>query len=37
MLRIKRNRLVDESMDAAKQRIKDMKLMKDIITARCKN
>ena len=36
MLRIERNRLVEESMDAAKQRIKDMKLMKEII-ARCEN
>ena len=31
MLRIEHNRLVEESMDAAKQRIKDMKLMKEII------
>ena len=31
MLRIKRNRLVEESMDATKQHIKDMKLMKEII------
>ena len=36
MLRIERNMLVEESMDAAKQRIKDMKLMKEII-ARCEN
>ena len=28
------NRLVEESMDAAKQRIKDMKLMKEIIARR---
>ena len=34
MLRIERNRLVEESMDAAKQRIKDMKLMKEIIARR---
>ena len=34
MLRIKCNRLVEESMDAAKQRIKDMKLMKEIIAHR---
>ena len=34
MLRIKRNRLVEESMDVAKQRIKDMKLMKQIIARR---
>ena len=37
MLRIERNRLVEESMDAAKQRIKDMKLMKEIIAARREN
>lgn len=36
MLRIERNRLVEESMDAAKQRIKDMKLMKEIIAC-CEN
>ena len=34
MLRIERNRLVEESMDAAKQHIKDMKLMKEIIARR---
>ena len=34
MLRIERNRLVEESMDAAKQRIMDMKLMKEIIARR---
>ena len=34
MLRIERNRLVKESMDAAKQRINDMKLMKEIIARR---
>ncbi len=34
MLRVERNRLVEESMDAAKQRIKDMKLMKEIIARR---
>ena len=34
MLRIERNRLVEESMDAANQRIKDMKLMKEIIARR---
>ena len=34
MLRIKRNRLVEESMDATKQRIEDMKLMKEIIARR---
>ena len=34
MLRIEHNRLVEESMDAAKQRIKDMKLMKEIIARR---
>ena len=37
MLRIERNRMVEESMDAAKQRIKDMKLMKEIIVARREN
>ena len=37
MLRIERSRLVEESVDAAKQRIKDMKLMKEIITAHYKN
>ena len=37
MLRIERNRLVEESMDAAKQRIKDMKLMKEIIAAHHEN
>ena len=34
MLRIERNRLVEESRDAAKQRITDMKLMKEIIARR---
>ena len=34
MLRIERNRLVEESMDAAKQRIEDMKLMKEIFARR---
>ena len=34
MLRIERNRLVEESMAAPKQRIKDMKLMKEIIACR---
>ena len=34
MIRIERNRLVEESMDGAKQRIKDMKLMKEIIARR---
>ena len=34
MLRIERNRLVEESMDAAKQHIKDKKLMKEIIARR---
>ena len=34
MLRIERNRLVEESMDAAKQLIKDMKLMKEVIARR---
>ena len=37
MLRVERNRLVEESMDAAKQRINDMKLMKEIIAARREN
>ena len=37
MLHIVRNRLVEESVDAAKQRIKDMKLMKEIIAARREN
>ena len=31
MLRIERKRLMEESVDAAKHRIKDMKLMKEII------
>ena len=31
MLRIERNRLVEESIDAANQRIKDIKLMREII------
>ena len=34
MLRIEHERLVEESVDAAKQRIKDMKLMKEIIARR---
>ena len=34
MLRIEHNTLVEESMDATKQRIKDMKLMKEIIARR---
>ena len=34
MLHIERNRLVEDSMDAAMQRIKDMKLMKEIIARR---
>ena len=34
MLRIERYRLVEESMDAAKKRIKDTKLMKEIIARR---
>ena len=34
MLRIERNRLVEEAMAAPKQRIKDMKLMKEIIARR---
>ena len=34
MLRIEHNRLVEESMDVAKQHIKDMKLMKEIIARR---
>ena len=34
MLRIERNRMVEESMDASKQHIKDMKLMKEIIARR---
>ena len=37
MLRTKRERLVKESVNAAKQRIKHMKLMKEIITARREN
>ena len=37
MLRNERNRLVEESVDAAKQRIKDMKLMKEIIAAHREN
>ena len=36
MLHIERNRLVEESMDAAKKSIKDMKLIKEIIT-HCEN
>ena len=34
MLRIERERLVEESTVASEQRIKDMKLMKEIIAAR---
>ena len=34
MLCIERNRLVEESVDAAKQRIKDMKLTTEIIARR---
>ena len=34
MLRIERSKLVEESMYAAKQRIKDMKLTKEIIAHR---
>ena len=37
MLCIENERLVEESVDAAKQRIKDMKLMKEIIAARREN
>ena len=37
MLHIKRERLVKESVDVAKQRVKDMKLMKEIIAAHRKN
>ena len=37
MLLIERERLVKESVDAAKQRIKDMKLMKEIIATRREN
>ena len=37
MLRIKRERLVEESAVAVEQRIKDMKLMKESIAARRKN
>ena len=37
MLRIECERLVEESVDAAKQHIKDMKLMKEIIAARREN
>ena len=37
MLRIERERLVEESAVASEQRIKDMKLMKEIITACSKN
>ena len=37
MLHIERKRLVEESVDAAKQRIKDMKLMKEIIAASREN
>ena len=37
MLRIKRNMLVEESGDAAKQHIKDTKLMKEIIAAHREN
>ena len=34
MLRIEHRRLVEESVDALNQRIKDMKLMKEIIARR---
>ena len=37
MLRIERERLVEESAVASVQRIKDMKLMKEIIAARREN
>jgi hypothetical protein len=37
MLRIERGRLVEESVEAAKQLIKDMKLTKEIIAARREN
>ena len=37
MLRIEHQRLVEESVDALKQRIKDMKLMKEIIAAHREN
>ena len=37
MLHIERERLVEESAVASKQRIKDMKLMKEIIAARGEN
>ena len=37
MLRIERERLVEESAVASEHRIKDMKLMKKIIVARCEN
>ena len=37
MLRIERERLVEESAIASEQRIKDMKLMKEIMAARREN
>ena len=37
MLRIERERLVEESAVASEQRIKDIKLMKEIITAHSGN
>ena len=37
MLRIEHERLVEESAVASEQRIKDMKLMKEIITTRSEN
>ena len=37
MLSIEHERLVEEARDAAKQCIKDMKLMKEIIAARREN
>ena len=37
MLRIERERLVEESVVASEQRIKDMKLMKEIIATRREN
>ena len=37
MLRIEHKRLVEESAVASEQRIKDMKLMKEIIAARGEN
>ena len=37
MLRIKRERLVKESLDVAKQCVKDMKLMKEVIATHREN